>query len=157
MTYMETPDPEKVCAAVVLEVSAIAMVMACSQLNRVSHRTLQVAEVKKQLTEEEVTLLHNLAYGGWLKKRGGTWKSWKTRWFSIEDGLITYGVHRDETPIAKIVAAKCRIKPYTGRHKDDEEGAKRFVLVMPGRELVLSAFTVEDKEMLIRGIKLVAA
>lgn len=157
MTYIETPDPEKVCAAVVLNVSAIAVPMFRSQLNRISHRVFQVAEVKKQLTEEEVTLLHNLAYGGWLKKRGGTWKSWKTRWFSIQDGLINYAVHRDETPIAKIVAAKCRIKPYSGRHKDDEEGAKRFVLVMPGRELVLSAFTVEDKEMWMRGIKLVAA
>ena len=32
---------------------------------------------------------------GWLIKEGGSWKSWKRRWFELEDTTLYY--YKDET------------------------------------------------------------
>jgi len=76
---------------------------------------------------------------GWLMKQGGSWKSWKRRWFVLSDRCLYYFQHTAETsPKGIIPLENVRVRPVSGegdkqwqfeiinisQHRDTVKGCK---------------------------------
>eukprot|EP01104_Vermistella_antarctica_P017040 TRINITY_DN595_c0_g4_i1.p1 TRINITY_DN595_c0_g4~~TRINITY_DN595_c0_g4_i1.p1 ORF type:complete len:1318 (+),score=282.36 TRINITY_DN595_c0_g4_i1:226-4179(+) len=87
---------------------------------------------------------------GYLKKQGGSHKSWKKRWFSLRsDGhLAYYKSKEDTTPLGMV-----RILLSSTNQTKEEEEAMRFHLTTPARTYVFECETPDEVLKWMSGLK----